>query len=270
MLHCQMKRMLALFLLVPIAALVCGCAHRYTQEEYQALQTELQECRQTQEKSLAEKARLERDLSEALKKLEQASQDMAASYAGKQDVLDKSIECMEENKALLKQIAKFKVLTQERKDAQWRLNKANDTLLSSLEAERMADQLYIVKGEDEVKIILPQRVLFPTPASAWLTPRGASLVKKIGRAIDGLKPLYVEVAGHTDVSSIAKQTQKNYATNWELGNARAVAVLVSLEGLGIKKEKLSAVSHGDTRPISDSATEEGRAMNRRVEIVITP
>jgi len=39
---------------------------------------------------------------------------------------------------------------------------------------------------------------------------------------------------------------------------------------GVAKDKMSAVSFGDTRPIADNASEEGRAMNRRVEIVITP
>ncbi len=91
---------------------------------------------------------------------------------------------MEENKNLLKQISRFKVMTQERKDAQWRLEKAHETLLSSLNTERVNDQLYIIKNEDKVKIVIPQRVLFPAPSSAWLMPNGASLIKKIAEGLD--------------------------------------------------------------------------------------
>jgi flagellar motor protein MotB len=40
--------------------------------------------------------------------------------------------------------------------------------------------------------------------------------------------------------------------------------------MGIKKDKLSITSYGDTKPIADSNSDEGRAMNRRVEIVLTP
>jgi chemotaxis protein MotB len=63
---------------------------------------------------------------------------------------------------------------------------------------------------------------------------------------------------------------KTYPTQWDLAMARALTVLLSLEHSGINRDKLSAVSYGDTRPIADTKTEEGRAMNRRVEIVITP
>jgi chemotaxis protein MotB len=265
-----MKRIFSFFLLIPLIYLLGGCTHRSTQEENKALQSELNACKTQYETCQTQKTRLDDDLDETRKKLEKTSSDITSGYSDKQDLLDKNIDCLEENKNLLKQISRFKVLIQERKDTQWRLNNANDYLMNFLATERMNDQLYIVKGEDTVKIIIPQRVLFPAPFSAWLIPKGTALIKKIAKGLDKLKPLYVEVAGHTDDSSIPKQVQKVYPTQWDLSHARAVSVLLMFEGLGIKRDKLSVVSYGDTRPIADSTSEEGRAMNRRVEIVITP
>jgi chemotaxis protein MotB len=265
-----MERILSLFIVITLFLIVGGCTHRHTSQEYTALQSELDTDKKQYETCQSDKKRLDKDLDEARRNLEKASADITSSYSNKQDLLDKNINCLEENKALLKQISRFKVLLQEKKDAQWRLDKAYNYLTSYFAAERMNDQLYIVKGEDAVKIIIPQKVLFPSPFSAWLMPKGISIIKKIAKGLDEFKPLYVEVAGHTDNTAIPKQVLKIYPTQWDLSHARAVSVLLVLESLGIKKEKLSAVSYGDTRPIADSTSDDGRAMNRRVEIVITP
>ena len=253
-----------------MASFFFGCAHRYSEDEYRAVTNDLSSCRQQLSAVQAEKARLDADLSVMKKRFEMNSSAMAAESAETQGLLDSNIHCMEENRNLLKQISRFKVITQERKDTQWRLNKAQEYLLSSLGTERVHDQLYIIRSEGKVKIVIPQRVLFPAPSSAWLMPNGVSVIRKIAKGLDQLKPLYVEVAGYTDGAPIPRSILKTYPTHWDLGNARAVAVLLALQGSGIKKDKLCAVSFGDTRPISDSQSEEGRAMNRRVEIIITP
>jgi chemotaxis protein MotB len=265
-----MKRILSFFIVISLVLFAGGCAYRHTTQEYTALQFEVDANKKQYDTCQSDKKRLDKELDETRKNLEKVSADSTSSYSNKQELLDKNINCMEENKALLKQISRFKVLLQERKDAQWRLDKANNYLTSYFEAERINDQLYIVKGEDAVKILIPQKVLFPSSFSAWLMPKGVSIIRKIAKGLDEFKPLYVEVAGHTDNTAIPKQVLKSYPTQWDLSHARAVAVLLVLESLGINKDKLSVISYGDTRPIADPNSEEGRAMNRRVEIVITP
>lgn len=270
MVFSQMKRILSFFIGITLFLLVGGCTYRHTSQEYTTLQSELDANKKQHETCQSDKQRLDKELDETRRILEKASTDITSSYSPKQELLDKNINCMEENKVLLKQVSRFKVLLQERKDAQWRLDNAHNYLTSYFAAERMNDQLYIVKGEDTVKIILPQKVLFPFPFSAWLMPKGVSIIKKIAKGLDEFKPLYVEVAGHTDNTAMPKQLLKTYPTQWDLSHARAVSVLLVLESLGIKKDKLSVISYGNTRPIADLNSEEGRAMNRRVEIVITP
>ena len=80
----------------------------------------------------------------------------------------------------------------------------------------------------------------------------------------------VRVAGHTDAAR-PRHTAEDYATNWELSVARAVAVARYLiEAGGVRPERVSVAAYGDTRPTAPNDTREGRARNRRVEIVLLP
>ncbi len=169
----------------------------------------------------------------------------------------------------MKQSSQANVMSQEKKEAQARMNKDYDYLISFLESERLNDQIHIIRNHERIKIIIPQRTLFPTAGSAWLTPKGIKLVKKITRAVKQIAPLGIEIAGHTD-SVLTTETKVNYPTNWHLAHARAVSVLMVFEEAKIKKDILTAVSYADAKPIADASTNEGKAMNRRVEIVITP
>ncbi|HOS98651.1 MAG TPA: OmpA family protein [Deltaproteobacteria bacterium] len=265
-----MKRILIFFVCLAALFPLAACSHRYTEEEYRTVLSELDASRKQHLECQAQQERLQGELREALTKLDKAGADTTAACGDRQSLLDRNIECLEENRALLKQIARFRVISQEQKDASRRLTNATEYLSAFLKAERMNDQVYIVKAETQVKIIIPQRALFPTPASAWLMPRGSALLKKVAMGLEQLKPLTVNIAGHTDDAPLPRQALKTYPTQWDLSAARAISVLSALEEYGISRDKLSVSSYAGTRPIAAETSEEGRAMNRRVEILVTP
>lgn len=195
---------------------------------------------------------------------------MDSLTAEKQDLLDRNIQCLEEKKALMKQISQSNAGLQEKKEAQWRMSKGYEYVVSFLETERIRDQVYIIRTQDRIKIVLPQHALFPTPSSAWLTPRGTKLIEKIASGLKQLNPAAIEIAGHTDSTPVSGSAGSAYPTNWHLAQARAMSVLMVFLDSGIPKEKVCALSFAETRPIADNQSEEGRAMNRRVEIFVTP
>jgi chemotaxis protein MotB len=82
-----------------------------------------------------------------------------------------------------------------------------------------------------------------------------------GRDID------VRVEGHTDDRPIKNS---RWRSNWELSTGRAVAVLVLLHEQGVDPTRLAAAGYGEFHPIGKNDSEEGRAKNRRVDIVIIP
>ena len=253
-----------------MAGFVSGCTQKYTVKEYDAVRLEMESCRQALEDSREENTRLSQELSEKERQNERNTVAIRDCQDEKQTLLDKNIECLENNKILLSQISHFKSLMQERKEAQWRLNKAYEYVLSLLDTERVNDQAYIIKTNERIKIVLPQRVLFPTARSAWLTPRGARIIEKIAHGMKQMDPGYIEIAGHTDNEALPESTQKVYPTNWHLAQARSLSVLGVFEQQGFPRDKISAISFADTRPIADNSSADGRAMNRRVEIIILP
>lgn len=119
-----------------------------------------------------------------------------------------------------------------------------------------------------LQITLPNEVLFAT-GSADLKLDGQNLLKELVAALEAV-PYQVVVVGHTDNVPIGPELAKRYPTNWELAGARAASVVRLMAGEGIPPERLLAISMGDTRPIADNATPEGRKLNRRIDVRIRP
>jgi chemotaxis protein MotB len=105
-------------------------------------------------------------------------------------------------------------------------------------------------------------VLFAS-GSPTLSPQGAEIIASLTPILDAFDNLIL-LEGHTDTVPL----DQNGYTNWNLSADRALAVLEILDNAGLKPGRLSATGYGEHRPISGNDTEEGRAANRRVEIVI--
>lgn len=76
----------------------------------------------------------------------------------------------------------------------------------------------------------------------------------------------IRIEGHTDTVPI---NNNQFSSNWQLSCARAANVTQFLiDKAGIPPSKLSAIGYGQYRPVSDNSTEEGKAKNRRVDIII--
>ena len=103
---------------------------------------------------------------------------------------------------------------------------------------------------------------------ADLQPRGYDAIQKAAMAIRHRYPdSLIIIAGHTDNQKLAKGAK--FADNQQLSLSRAQAVMSYLVRNGMDASKLSVVGYGDTKPIADNATPEGRAKNRRVELVVS-
>ena len=105
-----------------------------------------------------------------------------------------------------------------------------------------------------------------TSGSAELTGAAQSIVAELA-AVTNDPGSKVVVAGHTDNVPIAFGAL--YRDNWDLAAARAASVVQEIEALEEVPERImSATSYGETRPIADNETAEGRERNRRIEIEI--
>jgi OOP family OmpA-OmpF porin len=105
-----------------------------------------------------------------------------------------------------------------------------------------------------------QGILFETGKSS-LKPESTPTLKEIAAALKGHADLSVEIQGHTD--NVGKAPD-----NLALSEARAAAVKAALVGqYGVSEAQLTTKGYGDTKPVGDNKTAEGRQNNRRVELV---
>jgi len=79
------------------------------------------------------------------------------------------------------------------------------------------------------------------------------------------RPNRIHIEGFTDDKPI---TTNIFPSNWELSGARAAAVVRLFESNGIAPSRLAAIGYGEYQPVSGNQTEEGRARNRRVVVVV--
>ena len=133
------------------------------------------------------------------------------------------------------------------------------------------DDVSVAHGNrGEIRLTLPQRILFPSGKDD-LTQAGRRTLEAVA---DVLARDYlgrsVRVVGHTDSTPIRKM-RKKYHSNWELSAARACTVLRALLDVkALDAERAAAVGRGPMQPVASNDTDTGRGANRRVEIVILP
>lgn len=104
------------------------------------------------------------------------------------------------------------------------------------------------------------------PASAELSPESLPMLKKIGEAIAKTGGR-ITVEGHTDATPLVGHGR--FRSNWDLSGARASSVADYLTVYaGVPRERVIVRGMADTRPVAPNETREGRAQNRRIEVLV--
>jgi chemotaxis protein MotB len=144
------------------------------------------------------------------------------------------------------------------------LNAAYATLTRSLQPEMQNNQVSLALHARGLVITLNQTAFFVS-GSAELVPSMYPTLGKIAGAIARIgNPIRLE--GHTDSRPIHNG---RFESNWALSSARSIAVLELLaHRFDIAPERMAVAGYADTAPVSPNDTEEGRARNRRVDIVV--
>lgn len=147
-------------------------------------------------------------------------------------------------------------------------SKAYKRALELLKPEITARQVRITEEERGLVITLASDIFFDS-GSASLRPESRPILKKVGHILKSFNN-FVRIEGHTDNTPVSPgKALEQYNSNWELSGTRSINVLRHFtEDQNLPPEQLSAVAFGQYRPIDDNNTPEGRAMNRRVDIVV--
>ena len=174
-----------------------------------------------------------------------------------------------ENKILKDQINNLeKQNADSEKDIQQKTKKAEfseDQLRVALKQEIGEGLAEVQREKDRVVVTVGSAGAFSS-GSAKLTKQARAIMQKIAK-VSGKGAGQINVSGHTDDVPLIFGGQ--YRDNWDLAAARASSVVQELSKSNtIPSEKLRAISFGETKPIEQNDTQQGREKNRRIEIEI--
>jgi chemotaxis protein MotB len=122
-----------------------------------------------------------------------------------------------------------------------------------------------IRGRGLVIQLLTDKVFFDS-GQAVIKPQAHGLVGKIATVIRDERTHPIEVQGHTDSEPISGG---RYSSNFDLSGARAAAVIDDFVTDGVLKRRITLVGNAANQPVDTNSTPQGRAKNRRVEIVLT-
>lgn len=280
-----------------------------TVQRAEALKVEAEKARIAANESEAQKIKALAALDEAIKdsvsqgaemrKLQRAYRDLNANYEYALKNNSRLVQQnLTENKAMLERMESLAARLAAKEDSlmreQERLTGLEETLqqrelrVAELERlisrkdsaaaylrQRLADALLGFKDRGltvsmrngQVYVSLDNRLMFAS--GSWdVQPDGASALGELAKVLNENKDLKIAVEGHTDSDAFNGKTAVK--DNWDLSVMRATSVVKILVGKGLTPERVQAAGRGEFAPIATNETSEGKAKNRRTEIIITP
>ncbi|MFO8054935.1 MAG: OmpA family protein [Bacteroidales bacterium] len=128
--------------------------------------------------------------------------------------------------------------------------------------------LSIEERNGKVYVSMEEKLLFAS-GSYDINPKGRNALEELGKVLEQNRDINVMVEGHTD--SVPYRGRGELEDNWDLSVKRATTVIrVLTEKSGIDNSRLIAAGRSEYLPIATNESKEGRAKNRRTEIILTP
>jgi len=150
------------------------------------------------------------------------------------------------------------------------IKEAYEGLMQEMKQEIDMGDIKITQALDRLSVNMVEKILFDS-GKAEIKPEGLKVIERVGRILKGITDKQIRIEGYTDNVKIGAKIREKYPTNWELSTARATNVVRYLQDkVGIVPKLLSAAGYGEYKPIASNDTAEGRAQNRRMEIVLLP
>ena len=149
------------------------------------------------------------------------------------------------------------------------LSSTYEQLVDKMKGEIAKGHVTISELKGRLTVNMVDAILFDS-GRAEIKPDGLVVLGKVIEILKSVDDKAIRIEGHTDAIPISGSLAQRYPTNWELSAARAINVARYLQKQAINPAHLSAAGFGEFKPVADNATLEGRAKNRRIEIVLQP
>lgn len=233
-----------------------------TQQELAGVQTQL---KTLQDSYAALERQSNSELQANMKKNRELLADLEAkekALAAEQDRLNK---LKQDLLASSSRLAELENLIAAKDQAMTKLKETLSRALNSFEGKGLT----VEQRDGKVYVSMENKLLFNT--GSWqVGPEGRRAVVEVAKVLADNKDIAVLIEGHTDNQPYVGGTGP-IADNWDLSTKRATAIVTIIrENKGVDPANLTAAGRSEFAPIASNATAEGKAKNRRIEIILTP
>lgn len=162
-----------------------------------------------------------------------------------------------------KRLKNLQDIIQSQKDVMLKLKNTISAALMNYKADELS--VYIKDGN--VYVSLAEKLLFKS-GSDVVDPKGKEALKSLVQVLGSAPDITVVIEGHTDNVPIKTKLFKD---NWDLSTSRASSILrIMTTDYGFDAKRITASGKGEFHPVQTNETAEGRASNRRTEIILSP
>lgn len=261
------------WIFIPLLALSAGCV---TTGRYKALQDQAdqKDAKIADLSSRLDKANAAlKQTSDERDQLKTANEELSKSLNANKSELSKTIASLnDQNQALQQKVtdltkAQEELAAKSKRELEDQQSTYNN-LVGQLKQEVADGQVKITQIQGKLTVNVADKVFFNS-GSAEIKPEGAKVLLRVAEILKQVTGKRISIEGHTDNVPISGSLQEKYPSNWELSTARATRVARFLqEKGGVDPSLLSACGYGEFHPIASNDTPDGRAQNRRIEIVL--
>lgn len=184
---------------------------------------------------------------------------LSTDAANKASQLNKSQQELADQQKRLEQLQAL--MDQQKKATQEIRKKMADALVGF-----NSNELTVSIKNGKVYVSLQENLLFPS-GSAVVNPKGKDALGKLADVLNVNPDITVDIEGHTDSIPI----RGRYKDNWDLSTARANSIVrILTQDYKVDPVRVIASGHSQYDPVQSNSTSEGRALNRRTEIILSP
>ena len=204
---------------------------------------------------------LEKNSNEALENNMNKNRELLQQLEAKGKALAIEQERLSKN---AKRLQELEAMIAEKEANMLRLKETLSKALNGFEGKGLT----VYQKNGKVYVSMENKLLFGS--GSWsVGTEGKKAVVEVGKVLAANPEISVLIEGHTDDDPYAGSGP--IADNWDLSTKRATAIVnILAENKGVNKQNLTAAGRSEFSPIASNATAEGKAKNRRIEIILTP
>jgi len=199
------------------------------------------------------------DLNNKITDLDSQNSQLGEQTSAQQNKLSQSQQDLQLQK---KKLEELQSLLSQQKKASEELKSKMDEALKGFNSS----DLSVYQKNGKVYVSLSEKLLFPS-GSAVVNPQGVDALAKLAAVLNLNADVAVDIEGHTDSIPI----RGRYKDNWDLSTARANSIVrILVNNYKVDPTRVISSGHSSYEPVASNSTAEGRAKNRRTDIILSP